>query len=65
MKKQLRSSFWYTKVVGWQSPCVIWANGARENQMGKPIIAIVNSFTPVCSGHVHLHEIRSAGESGN
>jgi dihydroxy-acid dehydratase len=29
----------------------------KEEQMGKPIIAIVNSFTQFVPGHVHLHEI--------
>ena len=33
------------------------ANGMKKNQMGKPIIAIVNSFTQFVPGHVHLHEI--------
>jgi dihydroxy-acid dehydratase len=28
-----------------------------DDQMGKPIIAIVNSFTQMVPGHVHLHEI--------
>jgi dihydroxy-acid dehydratase len=36
----------------------LWrANGMREEQFGKPIIAIVNSFTQFVPGHVHLHEI--------
>ncbi len=36
----------------------LWrANGAREKHFGKPIIAIVNSFTQFVPGHVHLHEI--------
>ena len=36
----------------------LWAaNGMKKNQMGKPIIAIVNSFTQFVPGHVHLHEI--------
>lgn len=36
----------------------LWrANGMKEDQMGKPIIAIVNSFTQFVPGHVHLHEI--------
>lgn len=35
----------------------LWvANGMKEEQMGKPIIAIVNSFTQFVPGHVHLHE---------
>ena len=36
----------------------LWrANGLKEEQFGKPIIAIVNSFTQFVPGHVHLHEI--------
>lgn len=36
----------------------LWrANGMTTEQMGKPIIAIVNSFTQFVPGHVHLHEI--------
>ncbi|MCD7935778.1 MAG: dihydroxy-acid dehydratase [Tannerellaceae bacterium] len=36
----------------------LWrANGMKEEQIGKPIIAIVNSFTQFVPGHVHLHEI--------
>ncbi|MBN2040113.1 MAG: dihydroxy-acid dehydratase [Spirochaetes bacterium] len=36
----------------------LWrANGMKESQIGKPIIAIVNSFTQFVPGHVHLHEI--------
>ncbi|GHT47986.1 dihydroxy-acid dehydratase [Bacteroidia bacterium] len=57
MNIQLRS---YTsthgrKMAGARS---LWkANGMKEEQMGKPIIAIVNSFTQFVPGHVHLHEI--------
>lgn len=36
----------------------LWrAVGMKEEQMGKPVIAIVNSFTQFVPGHVHLHEI--------
>jgi dihydroxy-acid dehydratase len=36
----------------------LWrANGMREEQIGKPVIAIVNSFTQFVPGHVHLHTI--------
>jgi dihydroxy-acid dehydratase len=36
----------------------LWrANGMREEQIGKPVIAIVNSFTQFVPGHVHLHGI--------
>lgn len=36
----------------------LWrANGMKEEQFGKPVIAVVNSFTQLVPGHVHLHEI--------
>ena len=35
----------------------LWrANGMRPEQMGRPVIAIANSFTQFVPGHVHLHE---------
>ncbi len=36
----------------------LWrANGMKEEQIGKPVIAIANSFTQFVPGHVHLHDI--------
>lgn len=36
----------------------LWkANGMKEEMMGRPIIAIVNSFTQFVPGHTHLHAI--------
>ena len=36
----------------------LWrANGMRDEHFGKPIIAIVNSFTQFVPGHVHLHNV--------
>ncbi len=36
----------------------LWvATGMKQEQFGKPIIAIVNSFTQFVPGHTHLHEI--------
>ncbi|MCF6357468.1 MAG: dihydroxy-acid dehydratase [Draconibacterium sp.] len=36
----------------------LWrANGMKEEQFGKPVIAIVNSFTQFVPGHVHLHKV--------
>ena len=36
----------------------LWrANGMKDEQFGKPIIAIVNAFTQFVPGHTHLHEI--------
>ncbi len=55
--KQLRSqtSTQGRRMAGARS---LWrANGMKDEQMGKPLIAIVNSFTQFVPGHVHLHEI--------
>lgn len=39
----------------------LWiANGMKKEQMGRPIIAIANSFTQFVPGHTHLHEIGQA-----
>jgi dihydroxy-acid dehydratase len=36
----------------------LWrANGMKEEQIGRPIIGVANSFTQLVPGHVHLHEI--------
>ena len=36
----------------------LWvASGMKHEQFGKPIIAIVNSFTQFVPGHTHLHDI--------
>lgn len=36
----------------------LWrANGMTKDQMNRPIIAVVNSFTQMVPGHVHLHTI--------
>ncbi len=36
----------------------LWrATGVKDGDFGKPIIAVVNSFTQFVPGHVHLHEI--------
>lgn len=36
----------------------LWrANGMKEENFGKPVIAVVNSFTQFVPGHMHLHEV--------
>ncbi|WP_029164041.1 dihydroxy-acid dehydratase [Anaerophaga thermohalophila] len=57
MKRALRSNTTTQgrRMAGARS---LWrANGMKEEQMGKPLIAIVNSFTQFVPGHVHLHHI--------
>jgi len=57
MKKTLRSttSTAGRRMAGARS---LWrANGMRDEQFGRPIVAIANSFTQLVPGHVHLHEV--------
>ena len=57
MKNQLRSAI-STQGRRMAGARALWvANGMKKEQMGKPIIAIVNSFTQFVPGHTHLHEI--------
>lgn len=57
MQKQLRSATTTEgrRMAGARS---LWrANGMKEEHFGRPVIAIVNSFTQFVPGHVHLHNI--------
>lgn len=57
MKHQLRSAV-CTEGRRMAGARALWvATGMKHEQMGKPIIAIVNSFTQFVPGHTHLHEI--------
>ena len=57
MKHQLRSAF-STQGRRMAGARALWvANGMKREMIGKPIIAIVNSFTQFVPGHTHLHEI--------
>lgn len=56
MKHQLRSAV-CTEGRRMAGARTLWvANGMKREQFGKPIIAIVNSFTQFVPGHTHLHE---------
>jgi dihydroxy-acid dehydratase len=55
MKKKLRSSV-TTEGRNMAGARSLWrANGMKEQQFGKPVIAVVNSFSQFVPGHVHLH----------
>lgn len=56
MKNKLRSAV-CTEGRRMAGARALWvANGMKREQFGKPIIAIVNSFTQFVPGHTHLHE---------
>lgn len=57
MPRQLRSATTTQgrRMAGARS---LWrANGVKEEQFGKPMIAIANSFTQFVPGHMHLHGV--------
>ena len=57
MKYQLRSSATMDgrRMAGART---LWqAAGMKREHMGRPVIAVVNSFTQFVPGHTHLHEI--------
>lgn len=57
MKHKLRSAV-CTEGRHMAGARALWvAAGMKHEQFGKPIIAIVNSFTQFVPGHTHLHEI--------
>lgn len=57
MKHQLRSAV-CTEGRRMAGARALWvATGMKREQFGKPIIAVVNSFTQFVPGHTHLHEI--------
>ncbi|MGM9785600.1 MAG: dihydroxy-acid dehydratase [Candidatus Cryptobacteroides sp.] len=57
MKHELRSAMTMQgrRMAGARA---LWiAAGMKKEQMGRPVIAVVNSFTQFVPGHTHLHEI--------
>ena len=57
MPRDYRSSITYKekKMAGARA---LWkATGMKDEDFGKPIIAVANSFTQFVPGHVHLHDI--------
>lgn len=57
MKHKLRSAV-CTEGRRMAGARALWvAAGMKHEQFGKPVIAIVNSFTQFVPGHTHLHEI--------
>jgi dihydroxy-acid dehydratase len=65
MKHQLRSAV-CTEGRRMAGARALWvAAGMKPEQFGKPIIAIVNSFTQFVPGHTHLHEIGTGRQERN
>ena len=64
MKHELRSAVTQNgrRMAGARA---LWiAAGMKKEQMGRPVIAVVNSFTQFVPGHTHLHEIGQIVKAG-
>jgi len=57
MKNNLRSNTTIKGRLNAGARSLWQANGMRKEHMGKPVIAIANSFTQFVPGHVHLQNI--------
>ncbi|MCX6798758.1 MAG: dihydroxy-acid dehydratase [Candidatus Diapherotrites archaeon] len=43
---------------------LLFADGLREEEIGKPFIAIANSFNEITPGHIHLNKLGEAVKRG-
>ncbi len=43
---------------------LLYALGCRQEEMDKPFVGIVNSFTEIVPGHIHLRDIAQAAKGG-
>lgn len=64
MSSELRSRKVYGKTEGYMARTLLKACGFTEEELNQPLIAIVNSWTNIVPGHVHLNIIADAVEAG-
>ncbi|MHA1362884.1 MAG: dihydroxy-acid dehydratase, partial [Candidatus Freyarchaeota archaeon] len=64
MSKELRSRKVYDKVEGFMARTLLKACGFTEDELDRPLIAVVNSWTNLVPGHVHLNQVADAVEAG-
>ena len=43
---------------------LLYALGCSREEMDKPFVGIVNSFTEIVPGHIHLRDIAQAAKAG-
>jgi len=43
---------------------LLYALGCNRSEMGKPFVGIINSFSEIVPGHIHLREIAQAVKAG-
>ncbi|MHA1603164.1 MAG: dihydroxy-acid dehydratase [Candidatus Freyarchaeota archaeon] len=60
----MRSRKVYDKVEGFMARTLLKACGFTEDELDRPLIAVVNSWTNLVPGHVHLNQVADAVEAG-
>jgi len=44
--------------------CLIYADGVKKEEIGKPFIAVANSFNEITPGHIHLQKLGEKVKEG-
>jgi len=64
MSAELRSRKVYGGIEGSHKRSLLKACGFTDEELGRPLVAVVNSWTNIVPGHVHLDRVAEAVEAG-
>ncbi len=64
MSSELRSRKVYGQAEGFMARTLLKACGFTDDELNRPLIAVVNSWTNIVPGHVHLDKVGEAVEAG-
>ncbi|MDH5636806.1 MAG: dihydroxy-acid dehydratase, partial [Candidatus Bathyarchaeota archaeon] len=64
MAPELRSRKVYGGIEGYMARTLLKACGFTDEEINRPLVAVVNSWTNIVPGHVHLDKVARAVEDG-
>jgi len=64
MSPELRSEKVYGGIEGFMARTLLKACGFTDEELNRPLVAVVNSWTNLVPGHVHLNRVAEAVEAG-
>jgi len=64
MSPELRSRKVYGEIEGYMARTLLKACGFTDEEINQPLVAVVNSWTNIVPGHVHLDKVAEAAEAG-
>lgn len=64
MSPELRSRKVYGGIEGYMARTLLKACGFTDEEINRPLVAVVNSWTNIVPGHVHLNKVARAVEDG-